>query len=442
MARVKRSSDLGSIEARRKLKVRSEPYFMVVERGLALGYRKTVDGGAWVARRYDSATRRNTESRIATADDAREADGNEVLNFGQAQRKLMTDAKLRAEQGNGKHYTVAEAIGDYVDYLRAHRKSASDTELKLKAYVVPFLGDKRLSSLSPSNFDEWLKWALKRQQRRKSKKIATVGKKQSRKQNSSVNLAVTPVLDAEEQRRRRKSTVNRVIASLKACLNYAHECNKVASSEAWSRLKKFRAVESARLRWLTEAEAKRLINASAPDLRSLVQAGLMTGCREGELIRATMRDFDAVSETLLVPDSKSGKPRRIPLTEEGVSLFESLTAGRPSGDLIFTRSGGFPWHRVAVIRAMQDASNAGKISPPATFYTLRHTYASHLVQEGMPLLFVASALGHRDARMVEKHYGHFAPSHVAAMIRKKLPAFGIETNRKVRVLRQKSQRVT
>jgi len=47
--------------------------------------------------------------------------------------------------------------------------------------------------------------------------------------------------------------------------------------------------------------------------------------------------------------------------------------------------------------------------PPATLYTLRHTYASHLVQVGMPLLYVASALGHRDARMVERHYGHFAP---------------------------------
>ena len=66
---------------------------------------------------------------------------------------------------------------------------------------------------------------------------------------------------------------------------------------------------------------------------------------------------------------------------------------------------------------MAEACHVAKISPPATFHTTRHTYASHLVQAGVPLLFVAAALGHRDTRMVEKHYGHLAPSHVADAIR-------------------------
>jgi integrase len=83
---------------------------------------------------------------------------------------------------------------------------------------------------------------------------------------------------------------------------------------------------------------------------------------------------------------------------------------------------------------MQDANTAAKIDPPATFYTLRHTYASHLVQAGTPLLYVASALGHRDARMVERHYGHFAPSQVADTIRANLPSFGSAPARKVRSL--------
>ena len=51
-------------------------------------------------------------------------------------------------------------------------------------------------------------------------------------------------------------------------------------------------------------------------------------------------------------------------------------------------------------------------------------YASHLVQAGVPLIFMAEALGHSDARMVTKHYGHLAPSHVADAIRAALPKFG------------------
>ncbi len=234
-----------------------------------------------------------------------------------------------------------------------------------------------------------------------------------------------------ETKRRRKSTVNRVITMLKACLNHAHTRHRVANRDAWSRLKKFRAVDSARLRWLSLDETTRLLNACQPDLRALVQAGLLTGCREGELLVVRARDFDATSNSLLIPDSKSGKPRRVPLTPEGSALFESLAAGRQPDAFLFTRKDGFAWHRVAVIRAMQEGNAAARIDPPATFYTLRHTYASHLVQAGTPLLYAASALGHRDARMVERHYGHFAPSQVAETIRANLPAFGIKSGRKV-----------
>jgi hypothetical protein len=43
---------------------------------------------------------------------------------------------------------------------------------------------------------------------------------------------------------------------------------------------------------------------------------------------------------------------------------------------------------------------------------------------GVPLLVVAKNLGHSDTRMVEKHYGHLAPSYVADAIRAGAPRFG------------------
>lgn len=427
MARIRRSGDLGSRDAREGLRARPEPYFMVIERGLSLGYRKTGEGGSWLVRRYDAGLRRHAESRIGTADDSRDADGSEVLSFAQAQRKALAEAQLHAERAGGKHYTVAEAAAEYLDYLSAHGKSAADAEIKLRAYVLPQLGAKRLTDLKPVDFDDWLNWAMKRKFVRKSRRAIGRNRKAGGKPNGDSRR-----LDAAEQKRRRKSTVNRVVAMLKACLNHAHSRHRVASRDAWGRLKKFRAVDSARLRWLSVEESRRLMNACPPDLRALVQAGLVTGCREGELLSVRARDFDAAANTLLIPDSKSGRPRRVPLTPEGSNLFESLAAGRQPEAMLFTRKNGSAWHRVAVIRAMQDANAAAKIDPPATFYTLRHTYASHLVQAGTPLLYVASALGHRDARMVERHYGHFAPSQVAETIRANLPRFGIAASRKVR----------
>lgn len=437
MARVRTNADIGSRDARRRLRIRREPHFFVIERGLSLGYRKSQEGGTWVARRYDPALRRHFEERVGTADDSRDADGTEVLNFAQAQRKVLLDAQAGAERSSGRNYTVADAVSDYLNYLRSHRKSADDAKIKFDAYIIPKLGEKRLSDLKPGDFDDWLKWAMQRQPKRRPKKPKPPPKRPRKTIAAPKPAKEAKAIEAAEVKRRRKATVNRIVTMLKACLNYSHAQHKVPSREAWSRLKKFRAVDSARLRWLTVDECKRLLNACSADVRKLAQAGLLTGCREGELLAVRARDFDAQSVTLLIADSKSGKPRRVPLTKEGEALFESLTAGKPDGELIFTRADGSPWHRVAIIRAMQQASAAGSIDPPATFYTLRHTYASHLVQQGTPLLYVASALGHRDARMVEKHYGHFSPSHVADTIRANLPTFGIKTDKSVKKLRLK-----
>jgi hypothetical protein len=49
-------------------------------------------------------------------------------------------------------------------------------------------------------------------------------------------------------------------------------------------------------------------------------------------------------------------------------------------------------------------------------------------------MVVARNLGHVDTRMVEKHYGHLAPSYVADAVRKSAPKFGFKPDRKVTVL--------
>ena len=50
-------------------------------------------------------------------------------------------------------------------------------------------------------------------------------------------------------------------------------------------------------------------------------------------------------------------------------------------------------------------------------------------------MVVARNLGHADTRMVERHYGHLAPSFIADAIRKHAPKFGIKPTSNVRPLR-------
>jgi integrase len=80
---------------------------------------------------------------------------------------------------------------------------------------------------------------------------------------------------------------------------------------------------------------------------------------------------------------------------------------------------------------MADAVMRAKIKPAISFHGLRHTWASHAVMNGMPLMVFARNLGHVDTRMVEKHYGHLAPSYIADAVRAGAPKFGFKPDKKI-----------
>ena len=159
-------------------------------------------------------------------------------------------------------------------------------------------------------------------------------------------------------------------------MNLAFHNGKVASDIAWRRVKPFRNVEHARIRYLTVAEARRLINACDAEFRPLVQAALATGARYAELARLEACDFNPDSGTVAIRQSKSGKPRHVILTDEGATLFRRMTAGRPGTSLIFPRTDGTPWGAAHQVRRMADASARAKLTPTASFHALRHSWAT------------------------------------------------------------------
>jgi integrase len=208
----------------------------------------------------------------------------------------------------------------------------------------------------------------------------------------------------------------------------------VPSNTAWARVEAFSGANTARVRYLTLAECKRLTSACNPDFRQLVEAGLQTGCRYGELCRLRVSDFNPDSGTLAIRISKSGKPRHVVLTDEGQSFFTELCAGRSGAELMLQKANGGGWLRGNQIRLITEACTRAKIAPAITFHILRHTWASLAVMAGVPLLVVSKNLGHRDTRMVEEHYGHLAPSYITDAIRAGAPRFGFKPDRKVAVL--------
>jgi integrase len=168
----------------------------------------------------------------------------------------------------------------------------------------------------------------------------------------------------------------------------------------------------------TEASTKAFIvpvNASPERLRTIVRGALLSGARYSELAGMHVADFHRDSGTLLVRTSKAGKVRHIELTGEGLEFFNEITAGHGATEVLFHRD-GTAWGKSHQQRLLAEACRAAKITPAASFHTLRHTYASLMVMDAVPLMVVARNLGHADTRMVEKHYGHLATSYVREAI--------------------------
>ena len=113
------------------------------------------------------------------------------------------------------------------------------------------------------------------------------------------------------------------------------------------------------------------------------------------------------------------------LGAEGGDFFGSVVAGRPGDALMFPRADGRPWGAAHQQKPMAEACRRAGIVPQANFHALRHTYASHLVMNGAPLIVVATNLGHSDTRMVEKFYGHMSKDYIARAVRTAAPSFGI-----------------
>jgi integrase len=328
----------------------------------------------------------------------------------------------RACEGAGKSgpMTVATAMDAYLEFLENNRKSAEDARYRDQALIRPRLGDIEIAALKADKIRKWLVDVAKTPPRLRTRE----GEKQNYRK----------IGDDHETRRKRRATANRTLTVLKAALNMAWREGKVATNSEWHRVEPFENVDAARIRYLSVTEGKRLLNACDRDFRKMVQAGLETGARYGELASLQVHDFNPDAGTIAIRQSKAGKPRHIVLTDEGVAFFKQACAGRAGSEIMFRKATESAWLKSHQKLPMAEACKRAKITPPIGFHGLRHTWASLAVMAGVPLLVVAKNLGHSDTRMVEKHYGHLAPSYIADAIRAGAPRFGFKPDKKIAAL--------
>jgi integrase len=413
MARTVHNAKIDTRSARFRLAARREPHWTVISAGCALGYRRGSKGGSWIARFRDGTGRQHYES-LGAADDARDADDCTVFSFGQAQGKARDFFVRKAREAAGSieasdgPFTVADSLAAYqAAYVRRGGKALNRVKSAVHTYILPELGKVAITKLTKRRLEQW------------HEGIAHSAARVRTRKNETQKFRLSNGTD--EEIRRRRSTANRVLTILKAALNHSRQEGRIAGDDAWKQVKSFREVDSARLRYLSDDEIRRLVNACSAEFRILVTAALMTGCRFGELTAVAVEDFNQDSGTLRIRTSKSGKFRHVVLTDEGREFFAQQNRKRTPGASLFSKSSGARWSASDQQRPLIAAYIKAQIAP-ISFHGLRHTYASRLAMKGVPLAVIAAQLGHSDTRMVEKHYGHLSPNYIADTVR---AAFGI-----------------
>lgn len=428
MARTARDTKLETRNARLVLKTNNrEPYWKSLGQGNAIGYYKGERESTWVARcRPEGKKGGYFKTKLGRPDDIQDADGLTVLNFAQAQEAARKWFVKQTRSYNGletasKGYTVADAIKDYMGWFELNRKGVRGTEIINNAFILPALGEVQLEKLSTRKIREWHEAIAKSPARLRSGK--SIAKR-------NVREATSP-----EAMRKRQGSANRVLTVLKAALNFAFRDGKVSSDDAWRRVKPFPERDEPIIRFLSEAECTRLINACTPDFRKIVQAGLLTGARASEITSLTVSDYNRDTGMVYIKPSKSGKARLIPLNVEGKSFFDDMTVGKKGKELIFSKDNGEAWGRNHHSRPMQLACKNGNITPAITFHDLRHTYASLLAQAGADLLTISKLLGHADTRITSRHYAHLCDKTLANAVNRFLPSFGHKKNEKIKPIK-------
>lgn len=173
------------------------------------------------------------------------------------------------------------------------------------------------------------------------------------------------------------------------------------------RTRRFVGDEETRL--LSALDARSGVRSGNPDIPSVVRFAMHTATRQSEIIGKTgtstrlrshgltWENVDLARRQVVLPDTKNGRDRRVPLNEAALALLSDLPRPIHGGKVFNVTQDG-------LIRAMAAACKAAEIED-FVFHDLRHEATSRMVEAGLSLLEVQSITGHSNGEMV-KRYTH------------------------------------
>ncbi|HDH31357.1 MAG TPA: integrase [Candidatus Wolfebacteria bacterium] len=133
----------------------------------------------------------------------------------------------------------------------------------------------------------------------------------------------------------------------------------------------------------------------------IVSLGYAAGLRVSEVINLRIKDVDIEELTIHIKDAK-GKKDRITIFPKKLKMeFQNLTAGKENNDLVFESNRGGKLTASTAQKVFQRATRKAEIKKDATFHSLRHSFATHLLENGVDVRYVQELLGHQNIRTTQ-----------------------------------------
>ncbi len=176
---------------------------------------------------------------------------------------------------------------------------------------------------------------------------------------------------------------------------------------------RFKNADVPRDRRLQHGEEELLLNRAYPCLKRQIIVAIETAMRQGEIYNIRKCDINFQNQTLQIPETKTDKPRTIPLSKRALkALTEQM---RASGNVvqltdrpIFDVNRWTEWNRFTRLKEECGIEDL-------RFHDLRHEATSRLFERGFNVMEVASITGHENLKHL-KRYTHIKPESLVARL--------------------------
>lgn len=331
-----------------------------------------------------------------------------VENKAASQRML---AEIKADQKELSKYgdvTWGSFKDKFFAWGQANKKAQTVSRDKISIeYLEEFTHITALSDITPALLEDFQTWLINR-----TEKIKPKGKKKHARSRGVLG----------------PHGVNRTIGSIKAMMRKAEDWDMIGQQK-WRTVKKIKTPKG-RIKFFSPEEVSILIEHTKmlglerpinkrPPWLTITLLGARAGLRRAEIHNLTWDDIDFRRDILSVTPKKDWNPkdyecRDIPLAADLRAHLQHLP--KRGQYVIYDKYGdrmGIGSYTAYYKRIVNACSLRGSL------HTLRHTFASHLVQNGVDLYTVSKLLGHSSIKTTEI-YAHLSPITFSDAI-KKLP---------------------